>query len=405
MSSIYPLNFIPKEYITYAMRPIRHLHLDPSNRIPLLRDQGGPAAEAMRVSKTHTAPSSALQLSGTNASVYFIGNATTVIEWQGLRILTDPNFLHAGDHVHLGPGVTAQRLHNPAVDLHELPAVDLVLLSHYHEDHFDRLVEDKLSRDLNIVTTPHAWGCLTSAARYAGLGHRHERKGGPFRAVHDVDTFESVMLHVDGAGHGQFHAGADGKVPVIKITAMPGKHVPPGPLAVANDLLGAVPPTNGWLLEMGWSASTPSSNGGSADAHSLDTGYRMYISGDTLFVDELRAIPRYIEEQQVARYPNSSPHSGDGRIDLMIVHLGGTTIPGPSMPLLMVTMDARQGGELMRLLNPDLTIPVHFDDYSVMLSPLEDFKAEVKDMGEGWRDRVVYLGRGEQFRFRVRNSV
>ena len=43
-----------------------------------------------------------------------------------------PNFLHAGDHVHLGPGVSSTRRTNPAVDLHELPRVDVVLLSHYH---------------------------------------------------------------------------------------------------------------------------------------------------------------------------------------------------------------------------------------------------------------------------------
>jgi L-ascorbate metabolism protein UlaG (beta-lactamase superfamily) len=46
--------------------------------------------------------------------------------------MTDPNFLHAGDHVHLGPGVTATRKTNPALDLHELPRIDVVLLSHYH---------------------------------------------------------------------------------------------------------------------------------------------------------------------------------------------------------------------------------------------------------------------------------
>ncbi|TRX98457.1 hypothetical protein FHL15_000531 [Xylaria flabelliformis] len=423
------------------MHSIRYLHLDPSKRIPLLRDMKGPddAPESLQVSKTHTALSSTLQRSSQSsstkpedASVYFIGNATTIIEWQGLRILTDPNFLHAGDHVHLGPGVTAQRLKNPAVDLHELPPIDLVLLSHYHEDHFDRFVEDKLNRDFDIITTPHAKGCLTSEARYAvggnwSLGHGSEKKEreeredseGPFRAVHDLDTFESIMLHIDDPKHGQLHKGGYGMVPVMKITAMPGKHVPPGALSVANDLLGAVPPTNGWLLEMGWSVATPSTlsattgSGGRmtrTDSQSIDTGYRIYISGDTLFVDELREIPKYIREQQLVQHPqfSSSSRSKDApgtEIDLMIVHLGGTTIPGPMMPLLMVTMDARQGVELMRLLNPDLTIPVHFDDYSVMLSPLSDFKAEVGKMGDGWRDRVIYLERGEQFRFRVRGSM
>ena len=34
--------------------------------------------------------------------VYFIGNATTLIRFGGLTILTDPAFLHKGEHVYLG---------------------------------------------------------------------------------------------------------------------------------------------------------------------------------------------------------------------------------------------------------------------------------------------------------------
>jgi len=45
----------------------------------------------------------------------------------------------------------------------------------------------------------------------------------------------------------------------------------------------------------------------------------------------------------------------------MLIHLGGTTIPGPSLPLLMVTMDDKQGIELVRLINPDVTIPIHYE--------------------------------------------
>jgi hypothetical protein len=65
-------------------------------------------------------------------------------------------------------------------------------------------------------------------------------------------------------------------------------------------------------------------------------------------VDELKEIPE--------RYAGQN-------IDLMLVHLGGTTIPSPHVPLLMVTMDAKQGLELVRLIGPDMTIPIHFDDY------------------------------------------
>ena len=74
-------------------------------------------------------------------SVQFIGTATTLIRYQGMTILTDPNFLHRGEQVHIGYGMHSTRLTNPAIDFDDLPPVDFVLLSHLHEDHFDKLVE------------------------------------------------------------------------------------------------------------------------------------------------------------------------------------------------------------------------------------------------------------------------
>ncbi len=102
-------------------------------------------------------------------------------------------------------------------------------------------------------------------------------------------------------------------------------------------------------------------------------------------VDELKEIPEKYKDQ---------------KIDLMLIHLGGTTIPGPSMPLLMVTMDAKQGIELVQLIQPDITIPIHFDDYDVMLSPLEDFQKAMKDAG--LEEKLVCLERGEEFSFTVK---
>jgi hypothetical protein len=72
----------------------------------------------------------------------------------------------------------------------------------------------------------------------------------------------------------------------------------------------------------------------------------IYISGDTLLVPELNEIPK--------RYAGQN-------IDLMLIHLGGTTIPSPSVPLLMVTMDAEQGVKLVRLIGADVVIPVHYE--------------------------------------------
>lgn len=232
------------------------------------------------------------------------------------------SFLHAGDHVHLGPGVTGTRQTNPAIDLHSLPPIDAILLSHYHADHFDQEVETSLRRSLPILTTPHA------------KHHLHEKKSAEenFNQVYDLDHYESAFLNVE--------ATLSSTIPAMRITGMPGKHVPPGPLSVANDLLGAVPPTNGWMLELGYKASS-----GEGDESSFRSGYRIYISGDTLLVDELKEIPERYQGQE---------------IDLMLIHVGGTTIPSPKVPLLMVTMDAEQGVKLMQLIKPDVTIPVSF---------------------------------------------
>ena len=73
--------------------------LDPAKRIPLLKVQEAvdDAPSTLPVGKTHQHPTNSTGKE--NASIYFIGTATTVLEWEGIRILTDPNFLHAGDHV------------------------------------------------------------------------------------------------------------------------------------------------------------------------------------------------------------------------------------------------------------------------------------------------------------------
>lgn len=334
--------------------PKYQIDLSQATHQPPTRDNiAVPPAQLPKAKQSKQHPTSSS--SSNNASLFFIGTATTVLEWQGIRILTDPNFLHAGDHVHLGPGVTGTRLSNPAVDLEDLPNIDLILLSHYHADHFDEKVEASLRRDLPIITTPHA------------KSHLSEKKGDDekFTCVYDLDHWESSLLTLPSSD-------SSTSTPTIRVTGMPGKHVPPGLLAKANSLLGAVPPTNGWMLELGSLTNT------------VNSSYRIYISGDTLLIDELKEIP--------ARY-------ADQKIDLMLVHLGGTTIPGPKLPLLMVTMDAEQGIGLMKLIGADVTIPVHFDDYDVFLSPLEDFKKAVER--EGWGEKVVYLDRGDEYQFEV----
>ncbi|KAL8825719.1 MAG: hypothetical protein Q9170_007684 [Blastenia crenularia] len=203
-----------------------------------------------------------------------------------------------------------------------------------------------------------------------------------------------MMVDIEGEGKGKA---------AIKVTGMPGKHVPPGVLGTLNDLISAVPPTNGWMIELGYKKEGTEFSCGyryvtihepfhthlAPPNHPINPPYSLdssiYISGDTLLVPELNEIP--------TRYANQN-------IDLMLIHLGGTTIPSPSMPLLMVTMDAEQGLGLVKLIDPDLTIPIHYDDYDVFLSPLEDFKKKMEEAGLS--DKVVYLDRKDKYRFTVK---
>jgi L-ascorbate metabolism protein UlaG (beta-lactamase superfamily) len=263
-------------------------------------------------------------------SIFFVGTATMVIRYAGFTILTDPNFLHAGDHVHLGYGLTSVRKTDPAVEIEDLPPLDFVLLSHLHGDHFDRVAERKLNKATPIVSTRHA-------TRYL------ERVG--FTHTHALKTWEPLELQKGAAN--------------LRLTAMPGTHGP-GPLATL------LPPVMGSMLDF--------VDGGGENL------LRMYISGDTLIHDRLREVPR--------RFPN---------VDLALLHLGGTRVLG-----IMVTMDAKQGVEAMRIVDPRTAVPIHYNDYEAFKSPLEDFKRAVTQAG--LEDRVHYLAHGDTYEFDVQRA-
>lgn len=65
-------------------------------------------------------------------SVTYVGGATALLEFGGLRWLTDPTFDPGGTEYESGP-VTLRKLHSPAVTPERLGAFDYVLLSHDHQ--------------------------------------------------------------------------------------------------------------------------------------------------------------------------------------------------------------------------------------------------------------------------------
>jgi L-ascorbate metabolism protein UlaG (beta-lactamase superfamily) len=98
------------------------------------------------------------ETSTSQGSVFFIGNATVLIRFGGFTILTDPTFIHKNEQVSIGYGMHSTRLTNPAMEISQLPPIDLVLLSHFHGDHFDQVAERELDKSLPIVTTPQGTG-------------------------------------------------------------------------------------------------------------------------------------------------------------------------------------------------------------------------------------------------------
>lgn len=76
----------------------------------------------------------------------WLGHSTVLLNVRGLWVLTDP-VLGRRVGIQIGPTVVGmRRLVLPALSVRELPAIDLVLLSHAHMDHWDTLTLGRLAR-------------------------------------------------------------------------------------------------------------------------------------------------------------------------------------------------------------------------------------------------------------------
>jgi hypothetical protein len=141
------------------------------------------------------------------------------------------------------------------MQVHELPPLDAVVLSHLHDDHFDRIARDGLPKQTPIITTRAAADTL--------------RSWGFTQAV-ALETWQTHELR-SPAGD------------VLRVSAAPGRHAR-GPLQAL------LPPVHGHVLEY---------------APVADPAMSVYITGDTLLVDDLRQVPE--------RHPD---------LDLGLWHLG-----------------------------------------------------------------------------------
>ena len=82
----------------------------------------------------------------------WLGHATVLVNFFGIRILTDP-VLFARIGIRL-PGLTLgpKRLTASALTVRDLPKIDIVLLSHAHFDHFDMRTLHRFDGSTTVIT-------------------------------------------------------------------------------------------------------------------------------------------------------------------------------------------------------------------------------------------------------------
>ena len=110
------------------------------------------------------------ELAAGQIGVTWIGHASFLIQMEGVSLLIDPNWAKWLKVI--------KRLKHPGLHLHDLPAIDLVLVTHAHFDHLDRRTLREIATDQPIVV-PFEVGNLVH-----DLG---------FHSVHELHYWESYQ--------------------------------------------------------------------------------------------------------------------------------------------------------------------------------------------------------------------
>lgn len=92
------------------------------------------------------------KVEGKGLRVGFAGHSTLLIQTQGFNILTDPLWSErTSPFTWTGP----KRVHPPGIGFDDMPAIDMVLISHNHYDHLDLATVARLwQRDQPLIIAP-----------------------------------------------------------------------------------------------------------------------------------------------------------------------------------------------------------------------------------------------------------
>jgi L-ascorbate metabolism protein UlaG (beta-lactamase superfamily) len=186
-------------------------------------------------------------------TAHLVGGPTAVLEYAGLRWLTDPSLSPPGEYE---GGLV--KTGTPALDRTAIEPIDVVLLSHdHHSDNLDPEGRAFLPRAGRVLTT------VDGAARLGGNAT-------------GLEPWSSVEIERPGGG-------------TVEVTAMPAQHGPDG----SDPVMG---PVIGFLLH----------------GPGLET---VYVSGDNASLDVVRAIAERAGRVDVAVLHAGAvqvPHRFDG---------------------------------------------------------------------------------------------
>ena len=164
--------------------------------------------------------------------VTWLGHSSTLLELGSTRILIDPVFAErASMFSFAGP----RRFYPPPLALHELPALDAIVLSHDHYDHLDREFVQRIAANAPRWITP------------LGVGDWLRTWGVPEEMIIELDWWEATSLND------------------VTITATPARHFSGRGLRLRDRTLWA-----GWVFS--------------------NAANRVYYSGDSAMQNEFSEI-------------------------------------------------------------------------------------------------------------------
>lgn len=223
-------------------------------------------------------------MSRNRVTITLIGGPTTLIEYGGLRFLTDPTF-DPSEEVYDKGHVVLRKTDGPAISRDNLGNIDAVLLSHdQHEDNLDNEGRKLLSSIPKTLTTP------AGASRLKGNSR-------------GLSLWESVTLESP-------------ERKTIKITATPCRHGPAGIEPITGEVCG-------FILE--------------SETEELPV---LYITGDTVYYKGIEEVSERFSPELILAFAGAARTRGPLVLTMSANDLLDTSALFPEARIIPVHTDS-----------------------------------------------------------------